>query len=457
MTYSESLSKYLEYAVIISATSLIFAVISFKGGTYSPIIIFSTGAILLSIYLLSKIEGAFFLSSLLFAIPILEGTEGISTLEAPFYIFSLIIAAYIGLEMIRGNIITETTHDKLYLFLLLLLPVASLLGIFSGASKISAIGEITYFLGLLFYFPVRRHLGNKTFQHILMGIVLIFLGYVLIRNIINYRAIIVQAVLPWQAEKARVAANEFILLMGCCLFMSAAAVTKSFIRQIIFTLLFCSFLGGLILTQSRGYWGAFFFGAIFIFYIINRQGKRRILSTLVVLGVGLFLFASVFFGGLLDTVMEGLVTRLQSIGSGGLDVSLKDRLYESQTVLGLILQNPITGYGLGYMFTRHALFLDVFIQTSFVHNGYLATWFKLGLPGLITIITIWILNIRYSIELYNQTDQFIHKTLALGISGTMFGLLFVNNTSAQVLLFESVLFVSLFSAYLNHFLNREKT
>jgi len=367
-----------------------------------------------------------------------------------------LMGIYLTVEIISGRIKSNTTHDRLYLFLILLLPFASMFGIVNGVSSLAAIGEVTYFLGLLFYFPLRKHLTNKTFQYLVLGIVVVFIGYVLIRNIVNYQVIITQAVLPWQAEKARVAANEFVLLMGACLFMSAAAVTRSFTRQIGFTLIFSALLGGLILTQSRGYWLAFFFGAIFIFYVINSVGKKRILLTLFFLGAGSYLFASIFFGGLLDTVLEGLALRFQSIGSGELDSSLKDRLYESQAVFALITKNPITGYGLGYTFTRHSLFFDIYFQTSFVHNGYLAAWFKLGLPGLITFVSIWILNIKYSIQLYNQTQNPVHQALTLGIAGTMIGVLFVNNTSAQILLFESVLFISLFSAYLNHFLKERK-
>lgn len=455
MISSTQTAKYLEYGLLIVIPSVIFGVIAFKGGIFSPLIVLGLGIVPLLIYFGNKLDGAAILVFMLLAMPVLEESEGITPIEVPFFAFAALMTLYVVTEIISGRIHLEHVLDKLFLFLLILMPYAVVLGVLNGAAIYSAVAETTYFFGILLYFPLRQHLHKKNFQIALGVIVFLFIGYVLIRNFYYYREIIAQAVLPWQAEKARVAANEFVVLLGCCLALSAAAVVKTRFKQFLFTGLFIALLGGLILTQSRGYWLAFFFGAIAIFFVINRSGKKRILLTALVLSSGAFLIATLFLSDMLDLVLKGLALRFQSLGTGELDISLRDRLYESLTVFELSLHNPITGYGFGYTFTRHALFSKVFVQTSYVHNGYLAAWFKMGLPGLITIITLWVMNIRYSIKLYKQSNNTRHKIVALTIIGTIIGVIFVNNTSPQVLLFEQWIFVTLFSAYLSTHLNAE--
>lgn len=455
MTSSTHTAKYLEYGLLIAIPSIVFGLIAFKGGAYTPIFILGLGIIPLLVYFGNKLDGATILLFMLLALPVLEDSEGITPIELPFFAFSVLMALYVVTEVISGKIHLQHTLDKVFLFLLILLPYAVVLGVLNGAAAYSAFAETTYFFGILLYFPARKHLSKENFKWALGAIIVLFIGYVLIRNFYYYREIIAQAVLPWQAEKARVAANEFIILLGCCLTLSAAAVVKNRFKQLLFTGLFIALLAGLVLTQSRGYWLAFFFGAISIFLVINSAGKKRIVLTGLVLISGAFLIATVFLSDMLDLVLKGLALRFQSLGTGELDISLRDRLYESMTVFELSLKNPVTGYGFGYNFTRHALFSKIFIQTSYVHNGYLAAWFKFGLPGLITIITLWVMNIRYSIKLYKQSDNTWHKVVALTIIGTIIGVMLVNNTSPQVLLFEQWLFVTLFSAYLSTYLNNE--
>lgn len=415
----------------------------------APYLLVGLPVVLIVIYMGSRFQGSFILLYVFSSIAFLENEPGIQTIEIPFYALSLVLALYQLFSICRGSLTLETTLDKLFFFLLLLLPYGVILGILNGAALYKAAGEMTYFFGILLYFPLRKQLTTEGFRKTLQVIVLCIVAYVLVRNLINYRLLLVQAVLPWQAENARIAANEFILVFGACLLMSAAALAPSRNRQFIFTGLFLAMIGGLILTQSRGYWLAFIFGAACIFYVINRRGKIRILFTLLLVSTTSLLVAYIFFGDLLNLVLNALSARFQSIGSGKLDISLQERVLEYKTVFGLILDNPIAGYGMGYEYVKKMLVFDYSIRASYVHNGYLAAWFKLGLPGLLTFVSIWIVCIKESTRLYRGNFSIVKKVIALSVVGTVTGILIVNNTSPQVLTFESILFVSLFSAYLS--------
>lgn len=106
------------------------------------------------------------------------------------------------------------------------MPYALVIGKLNGAATYTAVGEIVYLLGIFTYFPLREYLQDESFKKFFGLILLFILGFVVIRNFFYYRQIIAQALLPWQAESARVAANEIIVVIGCSLSLAVASVTK---------------------------------------------------------------------------------------------------------------------------------------------------------------------------------------------------------------------------------------
>lgn len=441
--------KHLEYLILLAVLTLLFIVLISINTSSSYLVLLVFSSSLLISFFCVQVKGFLPLFFVLLSITLLSNSPGIQPIELPFYSISVIVAGFVFLELITGRIIIHTSLDKLFLLLLFLIPYGIILGIINGASVYLAFGETTFFLGILIYFPLRKYLDQKRFRYILGVILTLILLYVLIRNVINYRLLIIQAVLPWQTEKARVAGNEVILLIASLFCLSIAAITSTKWKQILSTILFIAFIGGLVLTQSRGYWLAFAIGALIIFYFINTKGKIRILLTFLVLTSSSIILASIFFGDFLALIIKGLTSRFQSLGSGKLDISLLERLLESKTVLGMMIENPIAGYGFGYTYTKKILFYDHFIKTSYVHNGYLAMWLKFGIVGVVTFISIWVIAIRNSYKLYHSKSNEFDKSVSLTISGSVLGIILVNNTSPQILTFESILFVTIFCAYIS--------
>lgn len=447
--------KSLTLGIFIFSLFIVFSLIVLKAGSSAPIYIFALGVIPISIYLVTRIKGGLLLLFLLLGIPTLELRDGINIIELPFYFTSALLSSYLVAKVLAGKVKIENILDISFLFLLFVLLYGCILGILNHQSVKLSVSEFSFFVGILYYFPIKESLPEQKFRKALLLVISIFIGYVLIRNVINYRAIIVQAVFEWQAEKARVAANEFILLMGCIFTLSFSAISEKVLSRVLFILLFTGLFGGLILTQSRGYWLAFLVGVFAVFWVIDKEGKKKIFFTFATLSIAGIAIGMIFFNDLFTLVIDGLILRFQSIGSGSLDISLKDRYNESIEVLKLISVNPIMGYGLGTTFTRHSLISDVFIKTSFIHNGYLAAWFKFGISGLFAFTSIWFLNIRYATKVYSHSNNSTVKAISLTIIGTTFGVLLVNNTSAQILLMESILFISLGSAFLSYYLSTE--
>lgn len=444
-----TISDKKEFAVLSAAIILFFSVIIAANSKLSPILILSSGLVCAAGYILISYKGALTLLFLSSGILFLENDPGIQLSEVPFYLLLCLFSFHVMLKFIRGNLILSSFLDKLFLLFHILLLYGLLLGLINGAQLYTSFGELAGFSGLLLYFPLRELFKEKKYRKSVFIILALIALFVVIRNLINYRELLIQTVISWQAEKARVASNEIILVFGAFLTMTAAALTHSRVKQLLLTFVFVAFFGSLILTQSRGYWLAFFIGFLFIFYTIDFKGKRRILLSVFILGITSFLAASIFFGDFLDLVIKGLSTRFNSLGSGKLDISLQERVLESKTVIGLILQNPVAGYGLGYTYTKKILFFDYFTETSYIHNGYLAAWFKFGIVGFVTLISVWFTCIYKSFKIFNSTNKQSAKVLSLTIGGTVTGMLLVNNTSPQILTFESLLILTIFCAFLS--------
>lgn len=401
------------------------------------------------IYCITRIKGGLVLAYILLCITFLENDPGIQPIELPFYVCSSILILYNIIEILRGDILITTFIDKLYLAIILLVPFGIVLGILNGSSLYLAFGETTYLLGLFVYFPLRKNLNSQSFKRALYIIIIIIIAYVLIRNFLNYRQIIIQAVATWQTEKARVPSNEFVIMFGALLFMGAALITKIRIHQLIFTLVFMALLGGLILTQSRGYWLAFFLGTLTIFFVADIKSKTRMAYTFLLLASFSILLAQFFFYDQFSLILKGLAARFDSIGSGKLDVSLFERFLESKAVLKEIFHQPLSGYGMGVTYTKQFVFYNYYAETSYIHNGYLGTWFKFGLFGLIIFPVLWVSLIIKSTQIFRSTNCKITKVAMLSIAGTISGVILVNNTSPQVFNFTSCFFITVFSAIIS--------
>ncbi|HMB97574.1 MAG TPA: O-antigen ligase family protein, partial [Balneolaceae bacterium] len=296
------------------------------------------------------------------------------------------------------------------------------------------------------------YLDKESFQRGLLYVFTLVLLFVIARNAYNYQEIILQAYVPWQVEKARVASNEVLILFFTTLCTAAFVYAKTF--KLNFVALFflgCGFLS-LILTQSRGYWLAFIlsFSIIFLFVSAEKKGKMLIYFTAIL--VSILVIAKIYFSDFFDLIFNALIARFESIAtSTQVDVSLLERIEESASVFSKISVNPVLGYGLGTEYVKFIFFERFHLSTSYVHNGYLGAWYKFGLPGLLLLLGICVSIIRNSYRIFKQRDETVHKIIALTILATIAGMLLVNNTSPQFLAFDSILLLTMMAAYCSQF------
>ena len=445
--------KLLESVCLMAAlTVLLYAAISLSGRTVLLVLILLSAGVLIAAFLLKK--PVYFILGYFLILPFaLENPEGVSTGEIVFLSYTIAIAIFfLFLPAITGRLKLQTPLDKMFLLFTLMLPYASVLGLLNGAGIYPAIGELTYFAGVFIYFALRYYFDLEIFRKGLLYLIPLLLLFVIARNAYFYQEIIMQAYVPWQVEKARVASNEVLILFFTTLGTAAFVYAKTLKLNIASILFIGMGFLSLILTQSRGYWLAFIvsFTTIFLSVPANKKGKMLLyFSAILIILLGI---AKIYFPEYFTLVFNALILRFQSIAtSAQVDISLLERFEESAVVFSKIVANPILGYGFGAEYTKFIFFERFHISTSYVHNGYLAAWYKFGLFGLLLMLSIYISVIRNSYRIFKQSNKAIHKIVGLTILATLSGMLLVNNTSPQFLAFDSILLLTFMAAYCSEF------
>ena len=147
---------------------------------------------------------------------------------------------------------------------------------------------------------------------------------------------------------------------------------------------------GLLLTLGRAFWLSFAVALVFLFFVVGRRHKVRMVlygssAALPLLAIGLY-----FFGHFVALFLQGLLERLTSVqGSLTQDISLLGRITEAEGALVRIKQNPVLGHGVGVPFAYRSLLTRTTETTTFIHNGYLYLWYAFGLPGAGFVLLWW--------------------------------------------------------------------
>ena len=174
---------------------------------------------------------------------------------------------------------------------------------------------------------------------------------------------------------------------------------------------------GLIMTQARGFWLAFGFGALALLLLVRTRERIKILTTGTIVSALLIGVGYVFLGPFLNVILEGILERFGSIVTAFTkDLSLINRFRETAAVFEKIFQNPLIGHGPGVTY----LFYDIVHQStdtdSFVHNGYVGLWYKYGLWGVGLVLYFWYSTIKRGLRAFrsNNADRW---TQLAGLAG----------------------------------------
>src|SRR5690606_16967998 len=132
--------------------------------------------------------------------------------EAIYYAFIAgVVAIILPYLALTGRWRLNQGLDRVYLVFLMFIMYGILLGFATGGMMKNRIDDITLIFPILTYFVLRNQIiDDKIIRNIIIVLVIMML-FVAFRNIRNYQQILLEAVMSWQVQKARVAKNEVFL------------------------------------------------------------------------------------------------------------------------------------------------------------------------------------------------------------------------------------------------------
>jgi len=181
---------------------------------------------------------------------------------------------------------------------------------------------------------------------------------------------------------------------------------------------------GIMVTFSRGGYLAFAFASLAVVFF-----KNKILFILVAACLVFVILNPVF-------LPEGIKYRLgqtveqdiysdDSMLEDSLEASSANRIRIWKTGLAMIIDNPIFGYGHG-TFPSVATSYNPQLGAMDAHNSYITIAAEMGVPALLIFLLIIAVFFKETRWVYKNTSDPFFKATALGVLGTIFGLLVIN-------------------------------
>lgn len=323
---------------------------------------------------------------------LLSSDEGIQLHEALYGLyFYAFLAHWYGRRLLlyQSPLVRGFEDRMVVLWLTLGMALGITLGLLFGTDLGPLRGEVIAFSFVAIYFPIREMCRREERGPLLVLLLIVWIGvYVTIDNALVARQRFEAATELWQIADIRTGGRELLLQFGALLVLAVITTTRSWRSRLFFLLMEGMLVSGLILTKSRVFWVSFAMGIILL--VAVAKGERREMLALLGLGsLALFGFALLFAGDYLELIILGIRNRILSLNAAGTDVSLLNRFAESAAVRERIWVNPVLGYGLGTEYTYYRLIEQATLTYNYIHNGYLAVWFKFGIWGMMLVGATW--------------------------------------------------------------------
>jgi MFS family permease len=362
-----------------------------------------------------------------------KGDTEITLLEyalVAFYIGGLWIW-FFAMVFIKRKRIVRNIADRI---LLIAIGAASITIVLAFAndesSPLNWVREYLLFSMMLYYFPWREHLTERkhilTFFALTAG-VFIGIGAVNLWQYVKAASNILYAFQVWSSRKTD---NTHIFLCAtifCFMATFFASTRRARLGMLVLTAFYTLVV---VVSFSRGFWISGIIGIITALWLFN---KRKLAMFALYGIVGAFLFITsvqILFPERAALIVKVLQARLVSSTAGTQDLSVLSRVYETKVIFEYMSRYILGGTGLGATFVIYDPLGHVFTRVSFIHNGYLYIWMKLGLAFFLAFYFVWAYMIYRSYILAKTASQPIHRIFATGAFGSLIAFSLLNITSA---------------------------
>ena len=385
------------------------------------------------------------LSSIVAYIPLIAiKSEGISIAEIAlaFYIFIPMGVWFFKTLFVQKKKIFFGIGDIFLLIFYLICLFSVVFTIINNFTVTLWFKEMIVFSGYLFYFPIREYFRGR--EEKLKKVLISFgiLSFVTaLYNLYQYRSKVALATQFFQVWSSRIGATEQVFMFCILIIISIIFLVKSNKYKLVLAGLLGLFFISLILSFTRSYLGFTFLGIFFLWVFFKKEHKIKLifwvfLFSLIALGLMFLLFDN--FAKLIFTALAG-----RFLGTKGYDISIIQRVIETEAILKQILANPITGWGLGATFRRYDLFYELHLMSYYAHNAYLYLWYKLGLLGLFSFLFVYFEKIIFCYKNYKNETNPLVKNILLVFIFMMISFIFISITSPQFYHKPSILILTI--------------
>jgi O-antigen ligase len=200
-----------------------------------------------------------------------------------------------------------------------------------------------------------------------------------------------------------------------------------------------------VMTRSRAPWITCLVGLGFVFFFLGGKNRMRLLALAVGAGAVTVLGTYLMLGPVItDLILDGTLQRFSSLsGAAATDISWLHRMGEAQAVIQKGARSPILGWGFGASYDYFDIIFKFTYSGSFVHNGYVALWFKLGIWGFIMMMMLWFGVIIRTIKSLRFNMPTINRAIILSIGGYLIGLTLLTHTSNPFPVRDQLLFLAI--------------
>lgn len=326
------------------------------------------------------------------------------------------------------------------------IPGAIALGLLFGADPMDFRADLIAALPFAFYFPIRDACARERHgAFVVAGCLMWFGAYSAVSNAVAFQTVIQSATAVWEIADARFITGETSITAGLLLSLASFAAARRWPLRLVFLGATAAFLGGLIMTKSRGFWVSAVLGIGYLWLMASGRDKRKMAIAFGLGSVGLYVLAATFFADQLILIVDGTLRRFATLATASTqDISLVNRFAETAAAMDRIYQNPILGHGWGVQVERYNIAYKITYKWAFLHNGYVALWFKTGLWGLATMLILWIGAIVRATQASRHSALTAgQKACAIGAASTMVAFTLVANSSNPFSVFDQMLVVVL--------------
>jgi O-antigen ligase len=194
---------------------------------------------------------------------------------------------------------------------------------------------------------------------------------------------------------------------------------------------------GMVLTFTRVFW-VMILGAVVLLLFLARKRAVIYPRMVILLACGALAITLILQAQILNpkVIEQAVINRSLSILRAPRNFqhdTLFMRYLESRYAVEKIGENPLLGIGLGKAY-RPIIFGNIKYESSmggtFLHNGYLATQLKMGVPG--TVAFLWLIGFFFwrVRKRWKRIKNPLYQAVVLGITISVAGML-VNNLVAS--------------------------